>query len=81
MHAVMKKWGNSLALRIPKPAAKAAGLKDGTEVEVIQDGTRLVIKRSAHSKYTLAQMLKGYPTENRPTETNTGAPVGNERIE
>jgi len=34
MRTQMVKWGNSLAVRIPKPVAEAAKLKEGDSLEV-----------------------------------------------
>jgi antitoxin component of MazEF toxin-antitoxin module len=34
MKAQMVKWGNSLAVRIPKPVAEEAKLKEGDPIEI-----------------------------------------------
>ncbi|HTY42366.1 MAG TPA: AbrB/MazE/SpoVT family DNA-binding domain-containing protein [Thermoanaerobaculia bacterium] len=40
MRTRVQKWGNSLAVRIPKPFAEGAGLKPATEIEVsLEKGT------------------------------------------
>jgi antitoxin MazE len=38
------KWGNSLAVRLPKPLVDDLGLRPGREVEVRQDGSRLTLE-------------------------------------
>jgi antitoxin MazE len=38
------KWGNSLAVRLPKPLAKDLGLVPGREVDLHQDGTRVTME-------------------------------------
>lgn len=34
------KWGNSLAIRLPKPVVNALKLKEGDEIEVVVAGSR-----------------------------------------
>ncbi len=59
MRVAVQKWGNSLALRIPKALADAAGVAQGTEVEVsVQDG-RLVATPVVRVP-TLDELLAGY---------------------
>lgn len=38
----VSKWGNSLAIRLPKAVVDALGLKEGDEIEVTVAGTRSV---------------------------------------
>lgn len=44
MKTKVAKWGNSLAVRLPKPLVDDLGLRPGREVEVRQDGTRLTLE-------------------------------------
>jgi len=46
MKVKLAKWGNSLGVRVPKAAADAAGLKAGTEVDVVVEGRDLRIRPS-----------------------------------
>ncbi|MBC5800639.1 MAG: AbrB/MazE/SpoVT family DNA-binding domain-containing protein [Candidatus Eremiobacteraeota bacterium] len=46
MHAIISRWGNSLALRIPKAAVDAANLHEGDSVTISEDGGTLRIARS-----------------------------------
>ncbi|MEK6537249.1 MAG: AbrB/MazE/SpoVT family DNA-binding domain-containing protein [Actinomycetota bacterium] len=74
--AVVQKWGNSLALRIPRPFAGEVGLREDSEVELrIVDGTLVV--RPAR-KFSLAGLLAGVTRRNLHGEVRTGGPVGNE---
>ena len=41
MKVKVAKWGNSLAVRLPKAAAEAAGLKPGSELDVTVEGSDL----------------------------------------
>jgi antitoxin MazE len=60
MKAKIAKWGNSLAVRLPKPYADELGLKAGSTVEVEKDGTRLAIETVPRQKiphYRLEDLL------------------------
>ncbi len=79
MHSKVKSWGNSLAVRIPKPIADKMGLSDGTEITISSEDGKLIIQRSqALPQYDLDNLLDQITPENRHDETDTGSPVGNE---
>ena len=77
METQIGKWGNSLALRIPKGLADEVGLKEGGKVEVALDEGRLVIKPSSKI-YSLDELTRGITKENLHQETYWGKPEGNE---
>ena len=72
------RWGNSLAVRLPKHVVESAGLAEGAAVNVTvsKDGT--ILLRSAKPEYTLQQLLEGVTKENVHAETDSGKPVGKE---
>ena len=74
----IQKWGNSLALRIPKAFADSVGLGNGTEVELIIEDEKLVITRSAASHPDLEDLLSRVTPENMQEEIDFGEPVGRE---
>jgi antitoxin MazE len=81
MKARVKKWGNSLAVRIPRALAAEIGLSENTEVELSSDRGRLVIsplKRTRKRKYSLKEMLRSITPENLHGEIDFGRPVGKE---
>ena len=78
MKAEVAKWGNSLAVRIPKAVAEAAKLRKGDRLELAVAGPGAVQIRSAKQKPTLAQRVKGITPENRHGQTDWGKPAGNE---
>jgi antitoxin MazE len=80
MKAQMVKWGNSLAVRIPKPVAEKAKLKEGDALE-IQAAEGCVELRRATRTPTLAQLVSRITPENRYPEVSTGAEVGKESVE
>jgi len=78
MRTRVQKWGNSLALRIPKSFAAEAGLhKDGPVDVSLADG-ELVIRPLAEPKFTLKQLLAGVTKENLHHEIDTGQVAGKE---
>jgi len=74
----VQKWGNSLALRIPKAFALDAQLENNSVVEVSLVDGQIVIKPIAASNLSLEQLLSGVTGNNIHHEVETGAAVGNE---
>jgi len=78
MRTVVQKWGNSLALRIPKSFAAEVGLQRETSVEVSLANGKLVITPIAKPKLSLKQLLAKVTKENIHHEIDTGPAMGNE---
>ena len=78
MQTRVQKWGNSLALRIPKSFAAEAGLKADAPVELSLVKGKLVIERAAPGSPTLEELLRDVTDENLPGEWPTGPAVGKE---
>ena len=78
MRTRIQKWGNSLALRIPKSFATEVGLQRETPVEVSLADGKLVITPVAKPKLTLKQLLAKVTKENLHHEVDTVHAVGNE---
>lgn len=73
------KWGNSLALRIPRDAARRLQIGEGGQVDVeVEDGALIVRPVAVRKSYDLDSLLAGITDENRHTEVGTGMAVGNE---
>ncbi|HET9293709.1 MAG TPA: AbrB/MazE/SpoVT family DNA-binding domain-containing protein [Gemmatimonadales bacterium] len=77
MRSRISKWGNSLAVRIPRGLTEEAGLSDGSDVEITLRDGRIVIA-PVGPEYHLDELVEGITSENRPTETDWGRPAGNE---
>ena len=78
MHTKVQRWGNSLAVRIPKAFAQGMGLDESSDVEIsLRDGD-LVISPKPPASYTLEQLLEGITPENVHEEISTGPNVGAE---
>ncbi len=78
MRTRVQRWGNSLALRIPKSFASETALDNGSEVELTLEEGRLVITPLAESPFSLDELLAGITPENLHGETDTGPGVGAE---
>jgi antitoxin MazE len=74
----IQKWGNSLALRIPKAFALDAQLENDSVVEVSLVDGQIVIKPIAAPNWSLEQLLSAVNSNNIHRETDTGDAVGNE---
>jgi antitoxin MazE len=74
----VQKWGNSLALRIPKAFALDAKLENDSVVEISLVDGQIVIKPVVAPIWSLEQLLSGVNNDNIHHETDTGAAVGNE---
>ncbi len=78
MKAKIQKWGNSLALRIPKSFAVGTNLELGTVVDITLVDGKLIVTPSAEPELTLEKLLEGVTEENIYSEVDTGISVGNE---
>ena len=78
MKTRVQKWGNSLALRIPKSFAEEAGLRANAAVELSLRGGALVVRPVAPERLTLDELLRGVTDDNIPGEWDTGPATGKE---
>jgi antitoxin MazE len=78
METRVRKWGNSLALRIPRPLAVEAGLDDDSPVELFLVDGKLVVSPLRQVKYNLEHLLSQVTEENVHNEIDTGSAVGGE---
>jgi antitoxin MazE len=78
MKTRVQKWGNSLALRIPKSFAQEAGLRPNAAVELSLVDGALVVQPIAPQSLTLDDLLRGVTDDNLPGDWDTGPAVGKE---
>ncbi len=78
MNTTIQKWGNSLAVRIPRSVAKDISLHQGSVVDVALVAGKIVVKPRRQQHYALAQLLKGVTKRNRHAELDWGGQVGQE---
>ncbi len=74
----LAKWGNSLAVRIPKAMAEDARLRAGEPVTVTVAGEGSLLIKRGRRKYRLSQLVSRISPKNRHEETNWGKPQGKE---
>jgi antitoxin MazE len=73
----VQKWGNSLAIRIPRGFAEQLMVQQGSEVDLSLDGDRLVIKPKRR-ELSLSELLAQVTDENIHAEIATAEPTGRE---
>jgi antitoxin MazE len=78
MRTKVQKWGNSLAIRIPKAFAEEIDLERDTAVDVSVVDGQLVVSPAKVQLYTLESLLAGVTQENLHAELSTGQAIGNE---
>ena len=74
----VQKWGNSLALRIPKAFALDAQLENDSFVEITIVEGQIIITPIAAPSWTLEELLAGINKKNIHHEVDTGFAKGNE---
>jgi antitoxin MazE len=78
MRVPVQKWGNSLALRIPKPFAADVGVSEGTVVDVSISKGRLIAAPIGPRRPRLEELLRRVTKRNLHREVGTGPAVGRE---
>jgi antitoxin MazE len=76
---LVKKWGNSPAVRLPAAIMEAAHLALDQAVEVRVENGRVIIEPAA-PRYALDDLLAGITPQNRHLEQDFGTPEGKERL-
>lgn len=79
METKAQKWGNSLAIRIPKRIAQQVGMSvnDRLHIEIVADGV-IVLEPRRRQKYQLSDLLKGITKKNMHDEIDFGCLLGRE---
>jgi antitoxin MazE len=71
------KWGNSLAVRIPRDLARELRLDLGTEVDMLIDGGTLVLT-PVRLCLSLGELVSRITSDNKHPENDVGGPRGRE---
>ena len=77
MKATVRKWGNSLAVRIPKNITKDARVSEGSNINIMVENGNIILSPSAKD-YSLKELLKNVTNENIHSEVSTGDHIGGE---
>lgn len=78
MKVLVKKWGNSAAVRIPASVMEAAHVNLDQPVEIKEENGRIVIERERSGDYSLENLLRGITSANLHQPVETGRAVGRE---
>ncbi len=78
MKSTVQKWGNSLAIRIPKSFATQIDLSQGSEIDLVLFENKIQIKPIKKKKIALEDLLSQVTKENIHKEIDAGTPVGKE---
>lgn len=77
MRVRLQKWGNSLAVRVPRSFAAELGIGEGAEIDMaLEEGA--VVLRPARARYALEQLVRGITPDNRHGEVESGPSTGGE---
>jgi len=64
MNVKISKWGNSLAVRIPSNVAQSVRLREGVDLEIKEDGKRIVLEPVQKKSYSLDSLLSKVTKKN-----------------
>ena len=78
METTIQKWGNSLALRIPKILALDAHIKEGSRVEIAAADEKIMIEPIRKTVLDLKTLVSRITPENIHSEVDTGVQMGRE---
>ncbi len=78
LRSEVQKWGNSLAIRIPKVFARELGIDKDREVDISLVDGRLLVSPAERNPYTLEGLLAEVTQDNLHAEVSTGPVVGDE---
>lgn len=59
MRASVARWGNSLAVRVPKEVAASVGLREGAALELTIEDDAIVLRRRRHDIGELVAAIAG----------------------
>lgn len=80
MQTTIQKWGNSLAIRIPKSFASETKINNGTKVDLLIKNNQLIISPIKKEKYSLDAFLSEITDSNIHNEVDFGESMGEELI-
>ena len=81
MTTTIQKWGNSQAVRLPKPILETLSLKENDQVEIIAESNSIVIRKTTRRRRankSLEERFANYTGGHTYTEYDWGEPAGNE---
>lgn len=78
MEAVIRKWGNSPALRLPKALLEQIGWSLEQKLEMVVEDGKLILQPATRVSYALDDLLGEMSEDNLHDEVSFGGIVGKE---
>ena len=78
MKITVQKWGNSLAVRIPKTIAQETKIERDSIVDLQIVKGKLVLTPAVKTEYSLSELLRDINDDNLHSEVSTGEAIGTE---
>lgn len=78
MKTRVQRWGNSLAIRIPRSYAADSHLEENMTVDITREDDRLIITPKRAPQWSLGELLSAITPDNIHHEVETDPGVGNE---
>lgn len=78
MEAKVKKWGNSLGVRIPKSISSQVGITEGASIEFTIEGDKIILAPIQKKEYSIEELILMVSEENLHYEITTDGPIGKE---
>jgi antitoxin MazE len=79
MTTKVSKWGNSLALRLPKSMIKELNLQDGSEVSIIEENGKIVILPTKKD-LTIQELIQGMTVDGVMDQYKKNESIGKEKF-
>ncbi len=78
INSSIKKWGNSLAIRIPSSVIQDLALTENSSVQITSNGVVATIQPNIRKKVSLDELVAAIKPDNTHKEVDWGKPVGKE---
>ena len=78
MEVQVKKWGNSLGLRIPQAIANQINIKDGSKINLVLKNNKIELIPAVQEEYRLNDLIELITEATIHNEISSGEPIGNE---
>lgn len=81
MEAVLRRWGNSVAVRLPSTLIKACQLKEDAKVVLTEEEGKIILTpKKKQPRYALKSLLAQITASNKHEAVEFGEPVGQELL-
>jgi antitoxin MazE len=74
----LKKWGNSLAIRLPQNLLSQVNIQENEDIEIRVEDNTIILSAVSKHKYQLDELLAQITPENKQELIDFGKPIGKE---